>query len=242
MPDYLIISAGDDADWGKLVGILVFALVTWIATMVKKRQEQAAQKPGTPMQREEEEGEEDEVEPAEILGSDEPTFRSAPPMAPPPIRQYAERTQYAGRSEPPIAPAARPATIARPPIDTRMKQPRPRIILAESPTLRASDIETPVVLPIARARDSKPLAREEDMLDAFGRPSRAAVQEKLRALPPTEHPAATPAAATLALLRQLKASGSPLQRQAILLSEVLAPPLALRHLTPGLPPMGEVPD
>ena len=217
MPDYLTILAADDAaDWSKLIGILIFALVTWIATTVKKKQEEAAQRSGTPMQREEEE---EETEPAEMLGPDEPTFRPAPP----------------------IAPAARPATIARPAMETRVKQPRPRVILAESPGPRASDRETPVVLPVARVGgETKPLAREEDMLDAFGRPSRAAVQERLRSLPPTEPPATTPASPTLALLRQLKASGSPLQRQAILLSEVLAPPLALRHQTPGAPPLAEI--
>jgi hypothetical protein len=235
-PSNLILTG---ADWSYLVAILIFTLISWVANALKKRQEEAAKKPRPPAQQDEDE----EVEPAEVLGPDEPPFRPFPPVAAPPIRRYAERPQFAGRGAPPVAtPAARPISSApQPPRETRVKQPRQRVVLAESPTLRASDLEAPVVLPIARVGgENKPLARVDDMLDAFGHPTHAAVQERLRTISSAESSAPTPASATLALLRQLRATGSPLPRQAILLSEVLAPPLALRRQTPGLPPLNDV--
>jgi hypothetical protein len=232
-PSNLILAAGD---WAYLVALLIFSLVSWAANAAKKRQEEAAKKSGTPARKEDE-----ETEPAEVFEPDESPFPPAPPVVRPVIRRVGERPQFAGRRVPPMAqPAARPVSPAPPLRETRVKQPRQRVIIAESPTPRASEIEVPVRLPIARAADIKPLAREEDMLDAFGRPSRAAVQERLSGLPPVEPAAATPASAALAVLRQLRTPGSPLPRQAILLSEVLGPPVALRRQTPGLPPLNDV--
>ncbi|HVP11909.1 MAG TPA: hypothetical protein VMV94_12075, partial [Phycisphaerae bacterium] len=235
-PPNLILAA---ADWGYLVALLIFSIVSWIANSLKKRQEEAAKKKPTSPARRQEEPEEEEVEPAELLGPEESAFPFPGPFPPPPIRRAAERPPSPLPAAPPIAaPAARPAMPA--PRETRVKQPRQRVILAESPTPRASDLETPVKLPIARAADIKPLARAEDMVDAFGHPSRAAVQERLNALASAEMSTATSGGAALALLRQLRTPGSPLPRQAILLSEVLAPPIALRHQTPGLPPLNDV--
>lgn len=208
----LVLLYADD-NFGRLIALLVLALVSWIGSLIKKHLDKKAQ--ASASQRTE-----DEAEEAVLEEVDDSEPSPLGPFAPP-------------RPVPPFVVTARPA---RPP--QRQALPSPlglpahhpsTVVIAPSPTPRLAVSEVPLIHTVRVTGEVQPIAR----VDA--RSSLAASAGSLvRRIDSAEQTTRTAPASVrgpvevFAALRRLQAGDAALIRQAIVLREVLGPPAALR--------------
>lgn len=234
--------ARGEADWGYLVAILILSLVSWIANLIKRRMDKS-RPPSADSGRHSEEAEDEGYEEAEVLSDESPVWpgeveapviitqqtpRQRPQEPPPPPAARPSQPPLAApvRSyRPPPPPAPQTAWSTRESMSSGglQQSPLPHVVMTGTPTAR---------LTVREAGTRLPVQRVEDLRRPFAGPGDASQTSRAAPQPGSVEPPSTSSPRT-ALMRRFHGNQTAALREAILIAEVLRPPLALRSDPPG---------
>lgn len=223
------ILARGEIDWTYIVAIIILSLVSWIGNAIKKRAEKSRSS-SSPTPKPSETTEQEDYAEAEALPEEMPPSPLEPERPVIVIQRVPLGRPSPSAYPPPLATPVQAAQPPPPPVQTpwSVRETTSRGVLQGSPTARISATEAPTLLPSARQTGTlHPALRVRDRSGRLA-PPQAPPQESSLGLEgmvrvaPQEPP----------IVRRFRQGGIGSLREAVLIAEILGPPLAARTEPP----------